>query len=72
MTATLRISHTTFGPPAGHSCSSLVSEEIPLCWGPRNDFQSCVTAPAGNGLGLPCNCTSELGFAAGAAVAASF
>src|SRR6186997_1255055 len=32
---------------------SFVSVETALCVGPRNDVQSCVTAPAGSGFGLP-------------------
>src|SRR5688500_8414342 len=31
---------------------SFVSVDTPLCDGPRNDTQSCGTAPAGSGLGF--------------------
>jgi hypothetical protein len=40
------------GPPFGQSRNSLVSGDVPLCEGPRNEAQSLVTAPAGNGFGL--------------------
>ena len=32
---------------------SFVSVDVALWNGPRNDGQSCVTAPAGSGFGLP-------------------
>src|SRR3989304_2479152 len=33
---------------------SRVSVETPLCDGPRNEAQSCVTAPRGRGFGVRC------------------